>query len=627
MLAVVHIRELVQFAAYMGCLLLVAAVRREFRPLLKPSAMLFALTVAIAGVYTLWHGQTATLVGTVVADQRSRLEGIVQASSWRDLLFSPAPAILSEFVLNADQVYEGITPLLLWSGPAILVLFPRQPLAWMACVATAVYLAVMTVPLFAIPYIYVTYFEILFTPVRNVMFFVYLFAGAIVYAGFAALTRWDRTRLSAPVVGVIAGALALAVALCVNHTASGFMVPLIAAYAAAVLLAWQPSALPPMARRAMMAVLLLVGLVTLFPERDPPVRVTDVSVRWSAGLGDEQRQRLERQFSLERGEPNSNRTDALDVWNYELRDASAENVRALVTHPSVADTGGIERSTFTVAPQSPQSDHPYLGVTYAPPLQYPGMAWFVAAALFLWTLGFVAPVLLASARGRSLVVALNAEADAPLYRQAAPFALMLVPLALWPARPTLSPLYAPDWPAAASTPSSMLASMPCMKTERRPAPFSEDLLEGEAVMLPEGTACPPGGGVVTWVRENIPVDAVFAINRWNPYLPTVFMPQQVVVYPQVEVTFEDEHELFGSYYRYYDERMRTRRVQPFFNSVETSAERAAFVQGMGVTHVLVDPAYFEEMRAVLDRLPEQFALRYREGEWAVYEVVRPQPKV
>ena len=109
------------------------------------------------------------------------------------------------------------------------------------------------------------------------------------------------------------------------------------------------------------------------------------------------------------------------------------------------------------------------------------------------------------------------------------------------------------------------------------------------------------------------------------------MAAQVVVYPQVEMTFEDEHELFGAYYRYYDDRMRTRRVQPFFNSVETPEERTAFVAGLGVTHVLVDPAYYEEMRAVLDQLPEQFALRYREGEWAVYEVLparrTPQPAV
>lgn len=150
-------------------------------------------------------------------------------------------------------------------------------------------------------------------------------------------------------------------------------------------------------------------------------------------------------------------------------------------------------------------------------------------------------------------------------------------------------------------------------------------------MLPERTTCPPAPDLIQWIRQNVPVESVFAINHWNPYLPTVFMAPQVVVYPQVEATFEDEHELFGGYYRHYDDRMRSHRVQPFFNSVETPAERTAFVAGLGVTHVLVDPAYSEEMRAVLDRLPEQFALRYRAGEWAVYEVLptgrEPRPAV
>ena len=98
------------------------------------------------------------------------------------------------------------------------------------------------------------------------------------------------------------------------------------------------------------------------------------------------------------------------------------------------------------------------------------------------------------------------------------------------------------------------------------------------------------------------------------------MPQQAVVFPAVDATFIDEDELFGDYYRFFDDRMQRDRVQPFFNSVETPAERAAFVQALGVTHVLVDPPYYAELRAALDALPEQFALRYDQAEWAVYEV-------
>ena len=515
MLTIVHIREVVQFAAYMGCLLVVALARREFSPLRRPAAMLLALTMAIAGVYALWHGQAVTLVGTVVGDQRARLEAIAHASTWRDLLLTPASTVLNEFVLNADQIYEGTTPLFLWAGPAVLLLFRRQPLTWMVCVATAVYLAVMTLPVLAIPYIYLTYFEILFTPVRNVIFFVYLFAGAIIYAAVFALARWDRTRMSAPVAGAAAGALALAAMLCLNQTTRGFILPLIAAYLLAVIVVWQPSVRWPMARTIVVAMLLILGLAALRPQRDPAPRVAEVSVRWSTDLADDRRQLLEQQFTLTSGEPNSNRSAAVNVWNYALQNASQENVRALVSHPAVVDTAGIDRSTFIVLLRPPPNDDPYLGVLYVPAMQYPGGNWFVAAAVFLWALGFVAPAMLASARGERFIEALNARIDTPLYRQVIPFALVLVPFALWSARPTLSPLHRPE-PGAASTPSSMLAAMPCITTERRPAPFSEDLLEGEAVMLPERTTCPPDRGVIQWIQQNVPVESVFAIDRWNP---------------------------------------------------------------------------------------------------------------
>jgi Trp operon repressor len=99
------------------------------------------------------------------------------------------------------------------------------------------------------------------------------------------------------------------------------------------------------------------------------------------------------------------------------------------------------------------------------------------------------------------------------------------------------------------------------------------------------------------------------------------------VYPQVVQTFENEEALFAPYYGLYSERIRESRVQPFFNSVETPAQRSAFIDRLRVTHVLVDPAYYREMRQVLDQLPGQYALRFSEAEWAVYEVLRPRPGV
>ena len=69
--------------------------------------------------------------------------------------------------------------------------------------------------------------------------------------------------------------------------------------------------------------------------------------------------------------------------------------------------------------------------------------------------------------------------------------------------------------------------------------------------------------------------------------------------------------------------MRQYRVQPFFNAVESPDERDAFVRALGVTHVLVNPAHYDELRPVLDSLPGQFARLYAADRWAIYEVKNP----
>jgi hypothetical protein len=50
-------------------------------------------------------------------------------------------------------------------------------------------LLLMTVPLAALSYIYASYYEILFMPVRNVIFFLYLTLGALVYLAAVAVER------------------------------------------------------------------------------------------------------------------------------------------------------------------------------------------------------------------------------------------------------------------------------------------------------------------------------------------------------------------------------------------------------------------------------------------------------
>ena len=152
------------------------------------------------------------------------------------------------------------------------------------------------------------------------------------------------------------------------------------------------------------------------------------------------------------------------------------------------------------------------------------------------------------------------------------------------------------------------------------APFSADLMGGEPLVLFDVYSCPPTQALIAWMAQHVPENAVLAINRWNQYLPTVFVTPQVVVFPGAEPVFANERLLFEKYYAFYERTIRTYGTQPFFNAIERSSDRAVFLRTLGVTHVLVDPAYYFEMRRVLDGLPELVKIRYADGRWAVYEV-------
>ena len=625
MLIVIHIREVVQFAAYLGCFLVVATLFRALRPYLRRTAALLALTVGLAAVFTLWQGQMFPLVHAIVDEERAELVWPPAASAVRVLFLAPASTVLSDFLQYFDTLFDGLTPFFLLAGTVVVAAFRKRPLVWLLSSSTLAYLAVMTVPILAIPYIYFTYFEILQIPVRNIIFFVYIFAGASVYLAVVCLSRIDRSRLSLVAAGAVGGALAVATTLCLNRSHRGFFLPVIAAYGLTFLYARDrhASRRPEIGRLAAVLVSVL-ALAALWPDHQPVPRSEDVSVRWISGLTEARRVALERQFSLHDPQPKADRTDEIDVWNYRLTDLSTDNVRRIVTHGDVMDTNGIDRPNFIVPFHPPRNDHPTFGVTHVTWLQYPGLPFLIGTAVAMWALGFLGPALVASRTDAAAVTSFDAALAEPFYRRIVPYALFMIPFLFWSARPTLSPLTLPPMlpPGRAQTPSEMYRRIPCVTTPAMTARFTEHIFPGNDIVLPERTACAPDYAVIQWVTMNIPVDAVFAVDRWDPYPPQVFMPQQAVVFPTLDASFIHEDELFPRYYRFFRERMQKYRLQPFFNSVETPGERRAFVQGLGVTHVLVNPAHYEEMRAVLDPLPGQFTLRYSDGKWAVYEAMR-----
>lgn len=634
MLTAVHIREAVQFIVYIGCFFIVTIAVHRFRPYFGRTAALMVLVVAIAAIYTGWLGNVGALYGDVLDQRRADLTSVAGDSSLRELAVAPASAVIADYLPEFDHIWNGLTPFFLFAGPAVILLFRRQPLVWLIASSTAAYLAVMSVPLLAIPYIYLTYYEILYTPVRNVMFFVYLLAGAFLYAMVVLLTRVDRTRLAPLVAGTIGGALALLTTACLNRSHQGFFLPLIAAYGLTLFLAGRKG--PPYAdslagrksspyvRLVVTSLVCLSALVMLWPDHPAVPRSEQVTIRWSSRLPDARRTAVEQELSLAQGEPKPERTDEVNVWNYRLADLSVDNVRKIVMHPDVVDTHFIDRSTFAVESQAPPGDQA-LGVRHVRWIQYPGHLLLVLTGIGIWALGLIVPAALTSRQGIAAATSIEGAMSEPFYRRVLPYALFMVPFVLWSARPTLSPLpLVAERPASLGTPKAMVAQLPCVTTPGMPVPSTEDLFPGNPVMLPARTTCPPDYPVVEWMRLHVPVDAVFAIDLWNPYLPSLFTPQQVVALPLIETALVDLKQVFSNkdYSNFFDERMRRYRVQPFFNAVETPEERAASIETLGVTHVLVDPAYYDELRPVLDGLPEQYALRYNHAKWAIYEVVR-----
>jgi hypothetical protein len=125
-----------------------------------------------------------------------------------------------------------------------------------------------------------------------------------------------------------------------------------------------------------------------------------VNVRWTPDLDEGVRQTLERRFSLTRGEADEGTT-----YLYLLTDVSSNNIRDLVTHPSVLDTHHIDRAAFTLADTA-------VPVVVADPLAQrrsrqaadaAAVLWIWAAvAAALWVLIIVAPTPMQHA-GRALL--------------------------------------------------------------------------------------------------------------------------------------------------------------------------------------------------------------------------------
>jgi hypothetical protein len=90
-----------------------------------------------------------------------------------------------------------------------------------------------------------------------------------------------------------------------------------------------------------LAIGLLGGLALLWLEPPHSIRL---NIRWKNDVDPGRRAALERELRVSNGDPTEGETGT--TWAYELADPSADNIRAIVQHPSVDDTAHINRVRF-----------------------------------------------------------------------------------------------------------------------------------------------------------------------------------------------------------------------------------------------------------------------------------------
>jgi hypothetical protein len=207
-LVMVHPREIVQFLVYLAAFAITLIAARGPRVLRTRTALLLVLVISVLAIYQLWYRLAVPEVGSLVSERRPDLESLFTGSSWAELFGQPLP-MLDRYMPAFGLIFRWWMPVILLGSPVVLYLLRHRPLAWMLASGIAVYMAVIRFPVFAIPYVYATYWEILYAPVRKVAVFAHLLAGVSAYILAARLARHGYTILCIAALGLAWAAVEL----------------------------------------------------------------------------------------------------------------------------------------------------------------------------------------------------------------------------------------------------------------------------------------------------------------------------------------------------------------------------------------------------------------------------------
>jgi hypothetical protein len=143
----------------------------------------------------------ASQVDELTRLRRDQIGEVFQSLSLPGFFFPPLSD--NRFTVAGELTFRGWFPLLLLALPVIAFIQRRRLGARFALASSLAYALIIRVPLLTIPFVYATYFEVLFTPIRNFFPFLYTALGPLLAEGLRALAGRSRAR-----------ALLLAVAAC-----------------------------------------------------------------------------------------------------------------------------------------------------------------------------------------------------------------------------------------------------------------------------------------------------------------------------------------------------------------------------------------------------------------------------
>ena len=230
-----HPREIIQLMVYIGIFIVVFLVVRRDRERAVRSAVLLGLIIAVFGSYYLWLKGVQDVTSEIVA---SRLNEKLEAIKDFGFLDWFSPAVNTEhFVAVLPTVFFMLFPTLLITAIATVYSFRRRPYVVAAGMTILVFLLIIEFPLFAAPFVLATYHEILISPVRNFVFFLYVLGGGAIYALYRIAAGRSAIRLLAVIaISGLAGSIAgYANATLLKHSGI-FILALILGFAA--LLGW-----------------------------------------------------------------------------------------------------------------------------------------------------------------------------------------------------------------------------------------------------------------------------------------------------------------------------------------------------------------------------------------------------